>query len=339
MKSVAAEALAGRLLMIGFHGVDAPDELLQLAAGDGLGGIILFARNIASAQQVTTLIQSFRAQHPESEQRLLVAIDQEGGRVARIREPYVLQLPAMREFALTHDRDEIENAFYEVARDLKRLGFNVDFAPVLDVDTNPNNPVIGDRAFGRTPEEVIAGAMACAVGLLRGGVLPCGKHFPGHGDTDLDSHFALPHVAHDWDRIETVELAPFAAFARADMPMLMTAHVHFDALDPGVPATLSKKWLHNVLRQQLGFAGVVVSDDLEMKAVSELAPVDELAVSMIDAGCDLLLICSDVSRALQARDALASRIVSDADFAARARASDARRLAMFARMNADSANI
>src|SRR5207237_801200 len=149
--------------------------------------------------------------------------------------------------------------------ELAVLGFDLDFAPVLDVHTNPANPIIGDRAFATTPEGVIALAGAFARGLASAGVLGCGKHFPGHGDTTVDSHLALPRIDHDLARLRAVELAPFAALG--GLPLIMTAHVVFAALDESAPATLSKAVIEGLLRGELGYRGLVLSDDLEMKAI------------------------------------------------------------------------
>jgi beta-N-acetylhexosaminidase len=179
----------------------------------------------------------------------------------------------------------------------------LDFAPVLDVDTNPLNPVVGDRAFGRTPEVVIEHALAFADGLHAGGVLSCGKHFPGHGDTELDSHLALPVLRHDRARLERVELSPFRAAAHR-LPAIMTAHVVFETLDASAPATMSCVLIEQVLRKQLGFDGAVFSDDLEMKAVTERYSIEEAGIAALQAGCDLLLVCSDIDATARLRDSI-----------------------------------
>jgi beta-N-acetylhexosaminidase len=174
--------------------------------------------------------------------------------------------------------------------ELALMGIGWDLAPVLDVHTNPANPVIGNRAFGRTPEAVITHALAFWRGLRSAGVLGCGKHFPGHGDTRTDSHHELPAVAHDSTRLRAVELAPFAAAALVGMEAIMTAHVMFPALDPALPATLSRPILTGVLRGELGFTGLIVSDDLGMKAVADRWPIEELVIEGLLAGIDQFLI-------------------------------------------------
>jgi beta-N-acetylhexosaminidase len=245
----------------------------------------------------------------------IVAIDQEGGRVARLGPP-VAKLPPMRALGAIDDPELTRRAARVLGTQLRALGIGVDFAPVLDVDTNPANPVIGDRSFGRDAAGVIRHGLAFADGLAEGGIVACGKHFPGHGDTELDSHLALPRIAHDRTRLDRVELAPFRA-ARGRIPTIMTAHVVFDAVDPGVPATISRPAITALLRGELGYDGVIVSDDLEMKAVADRWGVAESAVRAIEAGCDALLVCSTLERIVVARDALIARARSDDAFAAR----------------------
>src|SRR5690606_34075683 len=228
-----------------------------------LGGVILFKRNLGTLEEIAELVAAIQDAYP-SGVAPLVSIDQEGGRVARLGAP-VVKLPPMRALGERDDADLTRRAARVLGAQLLALGIGVDFAPVLDVDTNPANPVIGDRSFGRDPETVIRHALAFAEGLREAGVIACGKHFPGHGDTDLDSHLALPRIAHDRARLDRVELAPFRA-ARGKVPTIMTAHVVFDAIDPSVPATLSRAVIEGVLRGELGYDGVIVSDDLEMKA-------------------------------------------------------------------------
>ena len=202
-----------------------------------------------------------------------------------------------------------------LGRQLAALGVNLDFAPVLDVHTNPKNEVIGDRAFGTEPEVVARHGRAFAAGLADAGLLACGKHFPGHGDTVEDSHFELPALPHAMARLEEVELAPFRA-AASELGSIMTAHIVFRALDPGRPATLSPIVL-GLLREQLGFSGLIVSDDLEMNAIAERWPAGEAAVDAIAAGCDVLLICKRTELVAEARQAMAERARKDDRFAQR----------------------
>ncbi|MFZ1865782.1 MAG: beta-N-acetylhexosaminidase [Polyangiales bacterium] len=317
------ERLAGGLIVCGFEGLDVPAAIERWLSQEWVAGLILFKRNIEDLEQAVSLVESFHARSAAS-LPLLVCVDQEGGRVARFGEP-VLQLPPMRVLADAGSPELTRDAARVLARQLRAIGINLDFAPVLDVDTNPENPVIGDRAFGRTPEVVIEHGLAFADGLHAGGVLSCGKHFPGHGDTDLDSHLALPAVRHDRARLERVELAPFRAAADR-LPAVMTAHVVFEAVDPTAPATMSSKLVDQVLRREMGFAGAIFSDDLEMKAVTERYPIEEAGIVAIEAGCDLLLVCSDLDATARLRDAIVVEADRNAAFFGRVKA---------ARMRAD----
>jgi len=297
------ERTAGSVIVCGFHGVEAPDEVQRWLAAQTVAGLILFKRNIEDLDQAASLIASCHGVSNASVP-ILVSVDQEGGRVARFREP-VLQLPPMRALASADDPNLTRNAGAVLGQQLRAIGINLNFAPVLDVDTNPLNPVIGDRAFGSTASSVIEHALAFARGLHEGGVLSCGKHFPGHGDTDLDSHLALPSLRHDRSRLDDLELRPFRA-AVGRLPSLMTAHVLFEQLDSDLPATMSRLVVTELLRREMGFDGAVFSDDLEMKAVSDRYSIEEAGVLAIEAGCDLLLVCSDLDAASRLRETLAA---------------------------------
>jgi beta-N-acetylhexosaminidase len=325
MPSLTTKQAAGQLLVAGFPAGPPPERLTALAARGELGGFILFRRNLGSVQEVVRLTGELAAGVPR-DLPPFIGVDQEGGRVARLGEP-VLRLPPMRVLGERDDPALTEALSALLGRQLRALGVNLDFAPVLDVDSNPENPVIGDRSFGREPVRVIAQARAFARGLASAGVLACGKHFPGHGDTSEDSHLALPRVRHSLERLRAIELRPFAQLC-TELPSLMTAHVVFDALDPGVPATLSSAIVTKLLREQLGFSGLVWSDDLEMKAIADRYGIGDAAVRAVEAGCDSVLVCADTDNVLAAHAALCARAARDPVFEARVRVSAARSLAL-----------
>jgi beta-N-acetylhexosaminidase len=278
----------GPLIIGGFAGPSFPVRFASALADGQRGGAILFQRNLEGGPaHVAALISAIRAVgHPAP----LVGVDQEGGRVTRLGAP-LLELPAMRTVASWGDVAFAERIARTVGAELAALGFNLNFAPVLDVDTQPDNPVIGDRAFGSDAETCARFGVAWVRGLQSAGLLACGKHFPGHGDTLRDSHLELPVLDLSRERLERVELVPFRAAAAAGAPCMMTAHVVYSALDARYPATLSRAACTS-LRNEVGFGGVLFSDDLEMRAVAAHWSIEEAAVGAIAAGCDALLICS-----------------------------------------------
>ena len=317
---------AGQLLTVGFDGPALPDELRARLATSQVGGVMLFRPNIESPAQVATLVTVIRGAAP-ADVPGLVAIDQEGGLVQRLRAPLTVW-PDMLSVGGAGAPERTFAVGQALGAELAALGIGWDFAPVLDVHTNPANPVIGNRAFGTTPEAAARHALAFWRGLRAAGLVGCGKHFPGHGDTRTDSHLELPIVEHDVARLRAVELAPFAAAAAAGIDSIMTAHVLYPALDPERPATLSRRILTDLLRGELGFRGVIVSDDLGMKAVADRYPIEELAVESVAAGADVLLIREPPERQRQAFEALVRAAESSAALRARVMESAARLAAM-----------
>lgn len=282
---------AGQLLCVGFQGTkELPAALSSALAAGRVGGTILFRRNVETPAQVAALTAQIHQAASHAIAAPFVAVDQEGGRVARLREPLTL-IPPMRTLGSRNDAKLTSDISEMMATELSALGFNLNFAPVLDVDTNPDNPVIGDRAFSSDPEVVAKMGGAFIIGHQISGVIPCGKHFPGHGDTDTDSHLELPVLNHDGVRFEAVELVPFKKLIAHEIPMLMTAHIQVPALDTVHPATLSHAVMTRLLRDELRYDGVVVTDDLEMKAVADRYEVEEMIELGLRAGVDLFLIC------------------------------------------------
>ena len=281
-----------QLFVLGFDGTEPDAHILRMIRDFGIGGVILFSRNIRDPQQTAGLIQNLQE---VSEIPLLVGIDQEGGRVTRLPEPFTI-FPGNHALGLSHSR-KLAYAFGRAtAEELSAVGINLNFAPVLDVNTNPENPVIGTRAFSGDPEEVAD--LGCSVirGLQDYGVIACGKHFPGHGDTTLDSHLDLPAVRHEEERLRRMEMLPFRKAIDCGLSTLMTAHVLYPAFDPERPATLSRRMVQQILREELRFNGVVFSDDLEMKAVEDRWGIERSSVLAISAGLDALLICHDPAK-------------------------------------------
>jgi beta-N-acetylhexosaminidase len=290
----------GQLFMVGIPGSTIETatraQLLDLRPG----GVILFRRNYTDLKQLVALCEELHALLPN--QPPLIGLDHEGGRVHRLTSPFT-HFPAAAVVGRTQSLDLAQQVGKAMGEELSSIGVDIDFAPVLDVLTNTVNTVIGDRAFASDPQTV--GLLGCAQarGLREGGVSPCGKHFPGHGATQADSHEDLPRDERSLDELHQTDLQPFRMAIAEGIEMLMTAHILYPALDAEYPATLSRKIIEDLLRQQLGFRGVVVTDDLEMGAIVRHDAVEQAAVQALCAGADLLLICHKIDLALAAREA------------------------------------
>lgn len=275
--------------MAGFNGPSVPVELRSLAREFSVGGVVLFTRNIEEPEQVAEVsreITSLGTDHVP-----WVAVDQEGGRVARLRRPFT-EWPPMSTLGRSGDEALTRRFATALATELAAVGVTLDFAPVLDILTNAQNPAIGDRAIGETAALVSRLGVAILEEIQRAGLAACGKHFPGHGDTAVDSHHELPVVEHQPDRLRAIEFEPFRAAIAADVASIMTAHVLVPALDEQYPATLSSRIVRPLLREELGFEGVIFTDDMEMKAIAAHHGVPQAAVRAIGAGVDGVLVCS-----------------------------------------------
>lgn len=303
----------GQVLLVGFSGTRIPRDLAEDVAAGRVGGVIFFSRNVESPEQLRSVIRHLRELQPDGAP-LLVAVDQEGGRVARLRDPWATWPPA-RSLGEHGDPGLAREFGSALGTQLRREGFNLDFAPVVDVDSNPQNPVIGDRSLSARSQVVGELGAAVVEGLQASSVAACAKHFPGHGDTDLDSHLDLPSLSHERTRLEEVELPPFRAAIKAGVASIMTAHVVFSAIDPTRPATLSPDAIA-LLRHELAYDGVVFTDDLEMGAVAKHHSVEQRILGPLRAGVDGLLVCSkadmraEAIRLLEgAADALVERAI------------------------------
>lgn len=299
----------GQMLMAGFEGTTLNRETEDLICNHHVGGLILFSRNYENPVQLHTLIRNLQevAASTSTGLPLFISVDQEGGRVARLSEPFTKYPPLC---CVGHAQSE-DLAFrfgQALAAELADVGINMDYAPVLDVHTHPENPIIGDRAIASDPQTVARLANSFIRGFRDKGVIPVGKHFPGHGDTRLDSHLDLPTVQRDAATLEAVELLPFKETIARGLEVIMTAHVIYTAWDEKNPATFSKTILQNILRQRLGFEGIIMSDDLEMKAVDDYYDSKALPRKGIDAGLDMFLICNNTEKARALHDRLTQEV-------------------------------
>jgi beta-N-acetylhexosaminidase len=278
------ERLAASCLFPGFAGVTASDELRRWLER-GLGGVVLFARNVRDREQLRTLTAALRAERPD----LIVAIDEEGGDVTRLEAASGSSYPGNHALGAVDDVELTEQVAAALGSDLAGVGINLDLAPVADVNTNPRNPVIGVRSFGADAERVARHVAAFVSGMQRVGVAACAKHFPGHGATEQDSHHELPVASGNLEEA----LLPFRAAVAAEVRAVMTAHIRVPELGER-PATLNRGILHGLLRGELGFSGLVITDALEMRAVSASVGVEEGAVLALAAGADALCLGHDL---------------------------------------------
>jgi len=275
--------------MAGFPGTSLTVELRALAREFSLGGVVYFARNVEEPAQVAEVSREIATLN--SELPPWISVDQEGGRVARFKRGFTLW-PPMATLGRSGDVELARRFARALAVELRAVGITLDFAPVLDIFTNPMNTVIGDRALAQRADEVATLGVAVIEELQRGGVAACGKHFPGHGDTLADSHHDLPLVEHEPDRLRAVEFVPFRAAIAAGVASLMSCHVLVPAFDETRPGTLSPVIVEGLLRDELGFDGLIFTDDMEMKAIAARMPVPDACVAAIAAGCDAVLVCS-----------------------------------------------
>jgi beta-N-acetylhexosaminidase len=299
--------LVGQSLMLSFEGRHVTPDVLQALSETRANGVILFAHNIGTPAELYALNHDLQAHAAAiGLPPLLIAVDQEGGSVTRFRAPLVT-VPSQMSQAATGDPATAATCAQITGRQLRAYGINVNFAPVLDVNCNSANPVIGTRSFGQESAVVSRFALAALHGYRESGVIATGKHFPGHGDTDIDSHLGLPTVRHARPRLEEMELAPFVAAIQAGIPALMTAHIIFAALDDQ-PATLSTAILIDLLRHELGFDGVIFTDALDMQAIAAQFSPSEAALRSKAAGADVLLPLGSLQSQVEVAQSLAAAV-------------------------------
>ena len=298
--NTSLERVASACILPGFEGLIVPDWVRRRLS-EGLGGVVLYAWNVESPGQLRALTDDLRSERDD----VLIAIDEEGGDVTRLEAATGSSYPGNGALGYVDDAELTERVATSLGAELAAAGINLDFAPVADVNTNPLNPVIGIRSFGADGELVARHVGVFVHGLQRAGVAACAKHFPGHGDTSVDSHLALPVV----ESIEDVALEPFRAAISAGVQSIMTAHIVVRALGDS-PATMTREILHDLLRDELGFRGLVVTDALEMNAISATVGVQEGAVRAVGAGADALCLGHDLfdDAVVEVRDALVEAV-------------------------------
>ena len=301
-KSERRDSVLARF-MLGFDGESLPNELAEYLER-GLSGVVIYKRNFASAEGLCKLTAEIRK---AAGRPVLIGIDQEGGTRFALAEP-VTAWPSAAELGRLGETDVVEQVARAMAMELRAVGCNLNFAPMLDLHANPESPVTKDRSFGSDPNLVARMGAAFYRGLRSGGVLSCAKHFPGHGDAVVDPHLDLPVFAGTMERLESADLIPFAETIEVRVPLVMTAHILLPKIDPENPASLSRMMLDGVLRHRLHFGGVILADDLGMGAIAKRYGPGEAAVKTLGAGTDIAMLCHDwssVAPAIEAvRDAL-----------------------------------
>lgn len=304
----------GQLFILGYQGEEPSDEFLAFVEEWGIGGVIVFARNLTDPEK---LPEHLKRISEAAGQQIFTAIDQEGGLVLRILSKGSL-FPSAMGLAASGKPELTEAVYHAIGEEMLSIGLNWNLAPVLDIN-HPDNPGIGARSFGDQPEQVAIHGTAAICGLQKAGVLACAKHFPGKGHAQVDSHLTLPVIPHPADRLENFELYPFKKAIEAEVAAIMTAHVFFPAFEqaPDLPATLSKSVMTGLLREKLGFKGILVTDDLEMGAITEKYGIAQAASMSFHAGADLLLICHRLDQQRLAAELLLEQFKSNRETAAR----------------------
>lgn len=308
MQQMTVQEKVGQMFTIGFHGLEAPDYLLEWLAQGRAGGVILFARNIDTPEQVARLTASL---HKAAKYPLLIGIDQEGGTVARLRKGFSESPGAMALAAASDEQTaRTERVSAVLGEEMCAIGINWDYAPAVDLLYSAENPTMGTRSFGIDPEQVSSFAEAAVEGFQRAGVAACAKHFPGLGETAIDTHLALPRLTVSEAQLLNRDLMPYRAAIDAGIASIMTTHTIIETLDPDYPATLSPVIIQRLLRDELGFDGVVTTDCMEMKAIADHYGVGESAILAAKAGVDVILVSHTPEMQAQAYESLLQAVMN-----------------------------
>ncbi|WP_256992173.1 beta-N-acetylhexosaminidase [Paenibacillus sp. XY044] len=307
LNQLTTEEKVGQLVLVGMDGTATSEETRELVQKYYVGGFIFYKNNIDSTKQALSLFNGIKKDNQGNPVPLWMSVDEEGGRVSRMPDEFV-DMPTNRAIGRKDSTDLSHGIGQILGRELAGFGLNMDFAPVLDVNSNPNNPVIGDRSFGDDAELVSRLGKATMEGIREERVVPVVKHFPGHGDTSVDSHIGLPVVNHDLARLRKLELVPFQAAVKDQADVVMIAHLLMPKLDKDHPASFSKAVITDLLRNELGFKGVVISDDMTMGAIDKNYSIGKASVGAILAGGNIILIGHDYAKEKEAIQALTDAV-------------------------------
>ncbi|MBW3112681.1 beta-N-acetylhexosaminidase [Bacillus sp. MCCB 382] len=297
----------GQMLVAGVNGTQMDEPTKNLIQKHKVGGFIFFSDHLTSPEQTVRFLNQLKEANTDNPLPLLLSVDQEGGNVTRLP-GRISNFPTNQKIGNANDPDVSYEVGTLLGQELKEFGFNLDFAPVLDVNSNPNNPIIGDRSFSADPDIVSELGIQTMKGIQSQGVISTVKHFPGHGDTSVDSHLALPVVNKSLQELEDMELIPFKRAIDDGADLIMVAHILLPRLDDTYPSSLSETIVTDLLRNKLKYKGVVITDDMTMKAVADNYGMGESAVQAVKAGSDLVLIAHDAQKAVTAMEALKSAV-------------------------------
>ncbi|MGO4729480.1 beta-N-acetylhexosaminidase [Paenibacillus sp. 2KB_22] len=309
LRSLTLEEKIGQMILAGVQGTTLDDQAKQMIKDQKVGGIIFYANNVSTLEGTAKFVQSIKEANQSNPVPIFMSVDQEGGKVSRMPKT-VETIPSNKKVGQTKDSALAETMGKLLARQVQLAGFNVDFAPVLDVNSNPKNPVIGDRSFGSSADLVSRMGIAEMKGLRSEGIIPVVKHFPGHGDTSVDSHLDLPVVNKTEKQLAKLEWIPFQAAVKEQVEAVMVAHILFPKLDPDHPASLSDVIIGEHLRGKFKYDGVVITDDLSMGAITKNFKLNEVALATVKAGSDILLVAHSYESAKTIFDTLISAVKS-----------------------------
>ncbi|WRP07629.1 beta-N-acetylhexosaminidase [Rossellomorea aquimaris] len=303
LSTMSLDEKIGQMIIAGVNGTQDGENTKSLIQQHKVGGFIFFSDNLSGPRQTVQFLNKIKADNVNNPLPLLLSVDQEGGKVTRLPGG-LANLPTNKKLGALNDPDISFEVGTILGKELKEYGFNLDFAPVLDVNSNPNNPVIGDRSFGDNPDIVSELGIQTMRGIQSEGILSTIKHFPGHGDTSVDSHLELPVVNKSIQELESQELIPFREAINKGADLVMVAHILLPKIDDTYPSSLSKSIITDLLRKKMNYKGIVITDDMTMKAITNNYGMEQATVQAVKAGSDLVLIAHDYNKALTAIDAL-----------------------------------
>lgn len=290
IRSMTLDEKIGQLIIVGKEGLAINDDDIYQLEVNKVGGFIFFSRNIDDETQVLNLLNNLKESNSSNKVPIFLSVDEEGGRVSRLSKIYK-KLPTAKKLGETNNQDLSIEYGRILGLSLKELGFNLDFAPVLDINSNPKNPVIGDRAYGDTIEIVVDNGLSVLEGINSEGIISSVKHFPGHGDTSIDSHLDLPRIDKSIDQLEGLELVPFKEAIKREADIIMVAHILFPQLDEEFPASMSNEIINGLLRNDLNYNGVIISDDMTMGAITNNYSIEKGTIEFLKGGGDIVLVC------------------------------------------------